>query len=151
MGFPGGSTGKEPDCQYRRCKRHRINLWVRKKPWRRKWQHALVFLPGKFREHESLGTTVHRVSKSQTQLLVHPHTQIFNIAKLERSYILDIFQLYFAFFFFFCANLRKNIKLDADAQLHASYFKPKCPQFSTLLQLQGNGENYTDFTLKYLF
>ena len=50
-----------------------------------------------------------------------------------------------------CANLRKNIKLDADAQLHASYFKPKCPQFSTLLQLQGNGENYTDFTLKYLF
>ena len=101
MGFPGGSTGKEPDCQYRRCKRHRINLWVRKKPWRRKWQHALVFLPGKFREHESLGTTVHRVSKSQTQLLVHPHTQIFNIAKLERSYILDIFQLYFAFFFFF--------------------------------------------------
>ena len=28
-------------------KRHRFNLWVRKIPWRRKWQPTPVFLPGK--------------------------------------------------------------------------------------------------------
>ena len=29
------------------CKRHGFNPWVRKIPWRRKWQCAPVFLPGK--------------------------------------------------------------------------------------------------------
>ena len=32
------ASGKEPVCQCRRCKRHRFNPWVRKIPWRRKWQ-----------------------------------------------------------------------------------------------------------------
>ena len=36
-GFPGGATGKEPTCQYRRHKRHRFDPWVRKIPWRRAW------------------------------------------------------------------------------------------------------------------
>ena len=31
-GFPGGSSGKELASQYRRCKRHRFNLWVWKIP-----------------------------------------------------------------------------------------------------------------------
>ena len=35
---------KEPTCQ---CRRHRFNPWVRKIPWRRKWQPTPVFLPGK--------------------------------------------------------------------------------------------------------
>ena len=34
-------------CQCRRHKRHEFNPWVRKIPWRWKWQPALVFLPGK--------------------------------------------------------------------------------------------------------
>ena len=29
------------------CRRHRFDPWVRKIPWRRKWQPTLVFLPGK--------------------------------------------------------------------------------------------------------
>ena len=45
-GFPGVSSGKEPASQYRRCKRHRFNLWVRKIPWRRAWQPTPVYLPG---------------------------------------------------------------------------------------------------------
>ena len=32
-------------CQCRRHKRHECNPWVRKIPWRWKWQLALVFLP----------------------------------------------------------------------------------------------------------
>ena len=30
LGLPGGASGKEPACQYRRYKRHRFNPWVRK-------------------------------------------------------------------------------------------------------------------------
>ena len=46
--FPGGTNGKEPTCQCRRHKRCWFHRWVGKIPWRRKWQLALVFLPGKF-------------------------------------------------------------------------------------------------------
>ena len=46
LGFPGGTSGKEPTCQRRRRKRGRFAPWVRKSPWRRKWQPTPVFLPG---------------------------------------------------------------------------------------------------------
>ena len=46
VGFPGGTSGKEPACQRRRRKRLGFDLWVRKIPWRRKQQPTLVFLPG---------------------------------------------------------------------------------------------------------
>ena len=54
LGFPGSTSGKEPTCQCRRHKRHRFNPWVRKIPWRRKWQGTPVFLPGKSRGQRSL-------------------------------------------------------------------------------------------------
>ena len=41
--FPGSVNGKEPACQ---CRRHRFDPWIRKIPWRRKWQSTPVFLPG---------------------------------------------------------------------------------------------------------
>ena len=43
--FPYGTSDKEPACQYRRHERHRLDPWVRKIPWRRKWQPTPVFLP----------------------------------------------------------------------------------------------------------
>ena len=46
--FPSSFSDKEPACQCRRCKRYRFDFWVGKIPWTRKWQPALVFLPGKF-------------------------------------------------------------------------------------------------------
>ena len=46
-GFPGGSSGKESSCQFGRCKRLGFSPWVRKIPWRRKWQPTPVLLPGK--------------------------------------------------------------------------------------------------------
>ena len=45
-GFPGGASGKEPTCQCRRLKRLGFDFWVRKIPWRKKWQPTPVFLPG---------------------------------------------------------------------------------------------------------
>ena len=44
-------SGKESTCQ---CRRHRFNSWVRKIPWRRKWQPIPVFLPGEFHGQRSL-------------------------------------------------------------------------------------------------
>ena len=46
--FPGGASGKESACQWRRCQRHGFNPWVGKNPWRRKWQPTAVFLPGEW-------------------------------------------------------------------------------------------------------
>jgi len=40
-------SGKESACLCRRLKRPGFNPWVRKMPWRRKWQLTPVFLPGR--------------------------------------------------------------------------------------------------------
>ena len=50
LGFSGGASGKESACQCRRC---RFSPWVKKIPWRRKWQTTPVFLPGKFHGQRS--------------------------------------------------------------------------------------------------
>ena len=57
-GLPWWLGGSESTCQ---CRRQRFNPWIRKIPWRRKWQPTPGFLPGKF-------PTVHRVAKSQIWL-----------------------------------------------------------------------------------
>ena len=49
--LPRWLSGKESACQSRR---HRLNLWVGKIPWRRKWQPTLVFLSGKSPGQRSL-------------------------------------------------------------------------------------------------
>ena len=51
FGLPRWLSGKEFACQ---CRRHRFSLWVRKTPWRRKWQPTPVLLPGKSFRHRSL-------------------------------------------------------------------------------------------------
>ena len=53
-GFPGGTDSKESACQ---CRTHRkcwFDPWVRKIPWRRKWQLTPVFLPGKSHRERNL-------------------------------------------------------------------------------------------------
>ena len=51
-GFPGG---KAPTCQYRRCKRHRLDPWVGKIPWKRARHLTPVFLPGESSWREDPG------------------------------------------------------------------------------------------------
>ena len=57
FGFEGqqagaeGLEGKESACL---VKRHGFNPWVRKTPWRRKWQPTPVFLPWKSHEQKNL-------------------------------------------------------------------------------------------------
>ena len=51
VGFPRWLSGKESACQ---CRRPRFNSWVRKIPWREKWQPTPVFLRGKSHRPRSL-------------------------------------------------------------------------------------------------
>ena len=63
--FPGGASGKNVPANAG------FSPWVRKIPWRRKWQPTPVFLPGKIpwtEEPGRLQSTVHRIAKSWTQL-----------------------------------------------------------------------------------
>ena len=53
-GFPVDTSGKEPACQCRRCKRQGFNPQMRKTPWRRVWQPTPVFLPGESLAQRSL-------------------------------------------------------------------------------------------------
>ena len=46
LGFPGGTRGKEPTCQCRRCKIRGLEPWVQKILCTRVWQPTPVFLPG---------------------------------------------------------------------------------------------------------
>ena len=50
--FPGGGNARESACQGRRYTRCSFGSWVRKIPWRRKWQPTPVLLPA-----ESCGQT----------------------------------------------------------------------------------------------
>ena len=63
--FPGGASGKEPACQFRRRKRGGFDPQIRKTPWRRAWENTPVFLLGKIPWTEE---PVHGISESQTQL-----------------------------------------------------------------------------------
>ena len=54
LGFPGGTSGKEPACQCRRRKRCGFDPWVGKIPWRRKWRPTPVLLPGESHGQRSL-------------------------------------------------------------------------------------------------
>ena len=52
--FVIGTSGKEPTCPCRRCKRHGFDPWVGKIPCRRAWQSIPVFLPGESHGQKSL-------------------------------------------------------------------------------------------------
>ena len=52
--LPRWLSGKESAYQCRRCRTHEFDPWVRKIPWRKKWQPTPVFLLGKFCGQRSL-------------------------------------------------------------------------------------------------
>ena len=58
MGFLGSSVAKNLPLQ-----EMWVDLWVKKSPWRRKWQPTLVFLLGKSPEQRNLASAVHGVPK----------------------------------------------------------------------------------------
>ena len=80
LGFPGGTSGKDPICQCRRHKRCGFDPWVRKIPGGRhsnSLQYSCLENP---MDKRAWQTTVHKVAKSQIwlkQLSMHAHTYLF--------------------------------------------------------------------------
>ena len=71
-GLPRCLSGKESTCQGRRP---RFNPWVRKTPWRRKWQLTPVSLPGKSHRQRSLvGNSPWGHKESDTTEWLSTHT-----------------------------------------------------------------------------
>ena len=62
LGFPGGSVVMS------QCRRCGFDPWVRKIPWRRKWQPTPVFLLAKSHGQGSLAGYSPWVAKRQTRL-----------------------------------------------------------------------------------
>ena len=56
-------SGKNSACLCRSQKRRGLNPWVRNISWRRKWQPAPVFSPGKFHDRGAWWTAVHGVTR----------------------------------------------------------------------------------------
>ena len=52
LSFSGGLVVKNLPAM--RCRSHGFDHWVRKIPWRRKWQPTPVFMPGKSHGQRSL-------------------------------------------------------------------------------------------------
>ena len=83
--FSRWCSGKEPACQ---CKGHRrceFDLWVRKIPWRGKWQPILILLPGKSHGHgqRSLGGYSPQGHK-ESDVTEHTRAHAHNRAQLEK-------------------------------------------------------------------
>ena len=71
--LPWWLSGKESACQ---CRRPGFDPWVRKSPWRRKWQPTPVFLPGKSHGERSLAGYSpwgHKESDITEHLNTHTH------------------------------------------------------------------------------
>ena len=56
LGLPRWRSSKESAYQCRQLKRCRFDTWVRKIPWRRKWQHTPVLSPGESHGQSSLAS-----------------------------------------------------------------------------------------------
>ena len=81
-GLPSWCSGKETTCQCRRCKRPGFDPWVRKMPWRRRWQPTPVFLPGSPTSDSPWGL---KELDATEQLIAHTDTHTHRI-RLRESY-----------------------------------------------------------------
>jgi len=69
--FPGGASGKEPTCEYRRCKRCGFDPWVRKVPGERNGNLLQYSRLEKSMDRGAWWATVHGIAKSQARLSSH--------------------------------------------------------------------------------
>ena len=78
LGFPDGTSGKEPACQCRRCKKCGFNSWVGKILWRKAWPPTPVFLPGESLGHRRLvGYSTQGLKElGTTEVTLHAYTQL---------------------------------------------------------------------------
>ena len=97
--FPGGSDGKSICLQ---CRRSRFDPWVRKMPWRRKWQPIPITLAWKIPWMEEPG----RLHSMGSQRVGHDWATslsplLFLLLLLQRA---PLFLIYLLIFIFDCAG-----------------------------------------------
>ena len=88
----------ESTCQCRRHRWHSFHLWVRKIPWRRKWQPAPVFLPAELHGQRSLKGYSPWGCKEldmteRTHTHTHTHTTWWNVHEIPIVWGLGAFQV----------------------------------------------------------
>ena len=62
-GLPSGASGKEPACQFRRCKRLGFNPWIWKIPWREGMATHSSILAWRIPWRGAWQATVHGITK----------------------------------------------------------------------------------------
>ena len=82
--FPGGASGKESACQYRRRKIFRINPWVGTIPWSRKWYPTPESCLKTSMERGVWGATVSGAMKNQTRLRLSTHRRGMRLRLINR-------------------------------------------------------------------
>ena len=73
LGYLGAAVVKNPPANAEDAKRYWFNPWFRKIPWRRIWQPAPIFLPGKFHGQRSLADYSSR-GRKVSDTTEHIHT-----------------------------------------------------------------------------
>ena len=82
--FPSGSEVKASACVFLECRRPGFDPWVRKIPWRRKWQPTPVFLPGESHAGRSLvGYSPWGRKESDTTERLHFHFHFQSLNELN--------------------------------------------------------------------
>ena len=64
-------SGYEPACHWRICKKGRFDPWVRKTPWKRKWNPLQYLCLENSMDRGARRATVHGVAKNRTWLSTH--------------------------------------------------------------------------------
>ena len=102
--LPASRFTEESTCQWSRCWRCSLNPWIRKIPWRRKWQPIPVFLPQKACAQRSLEGYSPWSGRSWTWLPDSAHTQIYRqrwmlisyFSQQKRGCVIQYFYFYFS-------------------------------------------------------
>ena len=102
--LPASRFTEESTCQWSRCWRCSLNPWIRKIPWRRKWQPIPVFLPQKACAQRNLEGYSPWSGRSWTWLPDSAHTQIYRqrwmlisyFSQQKRGCVIQYFYFYFS-------------------------------------------------------
>ena len=86
MGLPWWFSDKESVCQCSRCE---FDPWVRKIPWRKKWQLTSVFLPENPVDRGAWRATVPGVQKNQIWLSDYSNNHLLLLRCFSRVRLID--------------------------------------------------------------
>ena len=104
-GFADGTNCKEPGCQCKRHKRHSLDPYLKRFPWRRKWQPTPLLLPGISPWTEEPG----RLQSIGSKRVGHNGSDIHSVNTIIiLPYVIVIFLLQFLYYYLIFRSLKKT-------------------------------------------